>query len=138
MSPEETAQILFDIMNSRNLKMLGPLLAPFSRFHFPHTEVFVGPERILWFLKKLFDKYPVLKFKPERIIADDRSAAVEWSNKGETKSGKPFANAGVTVIEIKKGQVDYLSYTFNDTTVFKGPSRRQYSTDMTQPIKTRK
>ena len=138
MSPKETARLLFDSMNAQNLKMLGPLLAPFSELHFPHSEVFVGPERILWFLKKLFGKYPVLKFKTGRIIADARSAAVEWSNKGQTKSGKPYANAGVTVIEIEKGQIVYLSYTFNDTTVFRSPSHLQGSSEMTQPFKIKK
>lgn len=109
---------VFAAMNERDVGLLLERLAPDAVFHFPGTAPIEGPDRIARFIKILFHRYPRLEFKTGRVIADARSAAVEWTNAGEDRNGEPYANAGVTVIELVGERIAYLSDTFKDTAVF--------------------
>jgi ketosteroid isomerase-like protein len=105
-------------MNTRELDRLLALLAENAVFHFPGTEPIEGPARIERFLKILFHRYPRLEFTVSRVIADHKSAAVEWRNQGQDRSGSPYNNAGVTIVELAADRIVYLSDTFKDTASF--------------------
>jgi len=113
--PKETATSLFEALNGRDLAALSSLLAEDAVFHFPGLKPLSNRVQIERFFKTLFFKYPTLVFSIGRIIADDRCAAVEWANKGETQAGKPYENAGVTIVELDGERIAYLSDTFKDT-----------------------
>jgi ketosteroid isomerase-like protein len=114
----EAAAAVFAAMNERDVELLVARLAPAAVFHFPGTKPLEGPDRIARFIKILFHRYPRLEFTTGRVIADERCAAVEWTNEGEDRGGEPYRNAGVTVIELAAGKIAYLSDTFKDTAVF--------------------
>jgi ketosteroid isomerase-like protein len=113
---KEIAEALFAAMNARDPSAFAALLADAAVFHFPGTAPVEGAARIEKLLKILFFKYPALAFELRRVIADGHRAAVEWENRGESRDGAPYRNAGVTVIELDgAGRVVYLSDTFKDT-----------------------
>jgi ketosteroid isomerase-like protein len=115
-NPAEIAAALFHAMNTRDPAAFTALLAGGAVFHFPGTAPIEGAARIEKFVKILFFKYPVLAFEVHRVIADDRCAAIEWTNEGASRDGAPYRNAGVTVVELDgAGRVVYMSDTFKDT-----------------------
>jgi len=110
------AAALFRAMNARDPAAFAALLDDAAVFHFPGTKPLEGAARIEKFVKILFFKYPALVFEVRRVIADERCAAVEWTNGGTSRDGAPYRNAGVTVIELgADGRVVYLSDTFKNT-----------------------
>jgi uncharacterized protein (TIGR02246 family) len=113
--PKETAIALFETLNSRDVTALASLFAEDSVFHFPGQKTLLGRERIEKFFITLFFKFPRLVFSVVRIISDAKCAALEWTNEGETRAGKPYRNAGVTVVGIDDDHIVYLSDTFKDT-----------------------
>jgi len=114
--PARIAAALFAAMNARDPSAFAALLGEAAVFHFPGTAPIEGAARIEKFIKILFFRYPALAFDVRRVIADERRAAVEWTNEGTSRGGAPYRNAGVTVIEIgADGRVIYLSDTFKDT-----------------------
>ena len=116
ITAEELAVALFHAMNARDPAAFAAHLCGDAVFHFPGTKPIEGAARIERFLKILFFKFPALAFEVGRVIADERRAAVEWTNRGTSRDGAPYQNAGVTVIELgKEGRVAYLSDTFKDT-----------------------
>jgi ketosteroid isomerase-like protein len=115
-NPARIAAELFGAMNARDPAAFAALLAEGALFHFPGTKPIEGAARIEKFVKILFYKFPVLAFELRRVIADERCAAIEWTNAGANRDGAPYRNAGVTVIELNAdGRVTYLSDTFKDT-----------------------
>ncbi len=114
----ETAVALFAALNARDAASFRARLADDAVFHFPGTKAISGAARIEQFLKILFFKYPKLTFEVGRVIADASSAAVEWTNEGETSKGAPYRNAGVTVLHLEGDRIVYLSDTFKDTSAF--------------------
>jgi ketosteroid isomerase-like protein len=115
-TPAEIAAALFRAMNGRDPAAFSAHLCDDAVFHFPGTKPVEGAARIEKFIKILFFKYPALAFDVRRVIADERRAAVEWTNEGASRDGAPYRNAGVTVIELgEDGRVAYLSDTFKDT-----------------------
>ena len=118
MSPTAYLSLLFDAMNQKKLDALETALADHAVFHFPKTAPLEGKRKIATFLKVLFRKYPDLTFTPGRMVGDDRMAAAEWTNRGTSKSGEPYENAGVTFLEIENKSIVYISDTFKDTGKF--------------------
>ena len=118
MKPSEIIEVLFGAINNQDLDNFGALLSEEAVFYFPKAKPFVGRENVLKFMKILFRKFPVLQFETSRIVADDRRAAVEWTNEGHDRSQNPYANAGVTLIEIESGKIVYISDTFKNTELF--------------------
>jgi len=115
-TPAEIAVALFRAMNARDPAAFAAHLCGDAVFHFPGTSPVEGAARIEKLIKILFSKYPALAFEVVRVIADERCAAVEWTNEGTSRDGAPYRNAGVTVIELGEGgRVAYLSDTFKDT-----------------------
>ena len=122
-NPAQVAAALFRAMNARDPAAFAALLAEGAVFHFPGTAPVAGAARIGKFLKILFFKYPALAFEVRRVIADDRCAAIEWTNEGASRDGAPYRNAGVTVVELDaEGRAVYLSDTFKDTSFTRLPA----------------
>lgn len=115
LSPKEAIRIVFNALNTRNLDRLHEILDAEAVFYFPGTNPLHGPQRIETFLKILFRRFPRLDFTTGRLIADETCAAEEWTNQGEGRTGAPYSNAGVTVVELKNGRIIYMSDTFKDT-----------------------
>lgn len=111
----EIAQSIFDAMNRRDVSLLEKNLADNAVFDFPGTEPLHGPRRILLFLKILFRKYPRLTFAIDDIISDNNRLAVVWHNEGESSSGTPYRNRGVTVVHIQDNAISLISDYFKDT-----------------------
>ena len=115
LTPKVAAEIIFNAMNTRDLGKLYEVLDPEAVFYFPGTRPLSGPSQIEGFLKILFRSFPRLDFSTGRVIAESNCAAVEWTNEGEDRRGKPYTNAGVTVVELRNGRIIYMSDTFKDT-----------------------
>ena len=98
--PKDAVGIIFDAMNSRNFEPLLDILDPDAVFYFPGIKPLTGPRKIEAFLKILFHRYPRLHFTIGRLITETNYVAVEWTNEGEDRKGVPYANAGVTVVEL--------------------------------------
>lgn len=114
-TPKDAVGIIFDAMNTRNLDPFLDILDPDAVFYFPGTKPLTGPRKIETFLKILFHRYPRLDFTIGRLVTEANTAAVEWTNEGEDRKGMPYANAGVTVVELRNGRIIYMSDTFKDT-----------------------
>lgn len=115
LTPQEAVEIIFNAMNTRNLNRLHDVLDPDAVFYFPGTNALTGPHKIEGFLKILFRRFPRLDFTTGRLITESNRAAVEWTNEGEDRKGTPYANAGVTIVELRNGRIIYMSDTFKDT-----------------------
>lgn len=115
LTPKEAVKIIFYAINTRNLEPLYDILDAEAVFNFPGTKPLVGPTKIKGFFKILFRRFPKLEFTTGRLITEDNCAAVEWTNQGVNRNGSNYANAGVTVIELRNGQILYMSDTFKDT-----------------------
>jgi ketosteroid isomerase-like protein len=67
---------------------------------------FMGRRKVLVFLRqnqRLFKDG--LKFTVHWVgLSGDRVVA-EWTNKGTTKTGKPYSNRGVTIFRVKDGKI---------------------------------
>ena len=118
--PQEIVQILFNALNSRDLSLLHGYLAEDSSFDFPGTGLIYGREKILLFFKILFRKYRRLTFSVVTVITEEDRACALWTNEGEDKLGKAYSNRGITFLELKAGQIIFLSDYFKDTSFVTG------------------
>lgn len=118
MTPEEIAPRFFDHMSDHDLAAIEPLLHPSVEFHFPKTEPIVGRDRVLRFFGVLFRKYPTLTFEIQRVICEGSLAAVHWTNEGTGKTGEPYRNEGVTILEVTDGAIRFMSDFFKNTEAF--------------------
>ena len=105
-------------MDKRGFTLFEKHVAEEAELNFPGSELTKGCRRIIVFLKAVLRKYPELKFIIENIIVDKERASVIWSNKGKYKNGKPSSNRGITLMEIKAGQIVLVSDYFKDTSFF--------------------
>lgn len=114
-SPGELAQLIFSAMNARNLSRLEQYLAENAVFDFPGAGRMEGARRILLFFKILFRKYTYLTFTLDDIMVDNDRVCVVWRNAGESSTGVPYTNRGVTVVHILNNKIIYISDYFKDT-----------------------
>jgi len=106
---------LFEIINRRDLVRFKDLLTEEAEFYFPKTQPLLGRDRITRFFKILFRQYPKLAFEVQGEIIQGQRAAVHWTNQGVHKSGKPYENEGVTILELEGDKIRYISDFFKDT-----------------------
>ncbi len=52
------------------------------------------------------------------MIIQKNQAAVHWTNRGMNRKNKPYENQGVTILEIEKGKIKFISDFFKDTEKF--------------------
>ena len=115
MQIKDLPHILFTTMNTRDLSGLEEHLSEDAVFDFPAAGTIQGKKKVLTFLKVLFRMYPRLTFTVEDVIVEGDRACAVWSNKGESKEGRPYENRGVTILRICNGQIVSLSDYFKDT-----------------------
>jgi len=115
LSNKELAEIVVTSMDKRDFTLYEKHVAGDAVLDFPGAEPVKGCRRIIIFLKAVLRKYPELKFIIENIIVDKERAFVVWSNKGKHKNGEPYTNRGITLVEIKAGQIVLSSDYFKDT-----------------------
>ena len=118
MQQKESLTGFFESMNRRNLEEMGNLLTEESVFYFPKAQPLIGKDRILKFFKVLFRQYPVLTFDIQRTIIQENQAAIHWTNKGHNRKELPYANEGVTIIEMDNARIRFMSDFFKDTEKF--------------------
>ena len=106
---------LFEIINRRDLDRFNDLLTEEAEFYFPKTQPLLGRDRIIRFFKILFRQYPQLTFEVQGEITQGQKAAVHWTNRGIHKSGEPYENEGVTILELDGDRIRYISDFFKDT-----------------------
>ena len=115
MSADHAITHLFEIINRRDLDRFNDLLTEEAEFYFPKTQPLLGRDRIIRFFKILFRQYPELAFEVQGEIIQGHKAAVHWRNRGVHKSGKPYENEGVTILELDGERIKYISDFFKDT-----------------------
>jgi len=105
----------FELINMREMDRFGDLLTEDAQFYFPKTQPLIGRGRIIRFFKILFRQYPKLAFEVQGEIIQGQRAAVHWTNQGVHKSGQPYENEGVTILELEGDKIRYISDFFKDT-----------------------
>ena len=115
MIDDTTISSFFNFVNARDLSELESLLTEDSEFYFPKTKPLLGKDRIIRFFKILFHRFPQLEFQIQRTIIQEAKAAVHWSNRGRNRQKEPYENEGVTIFEIEKGRINFISDFFKNT-----------------------
>jgi ketosteroid isomerase-like protein len=118
MNNDKAISHFFDLINERDLEKLEGLLIENSEFYFPKTKPMMGKSRIIRFFKILFHRFPQLEFRTHRTIIQRSKAAVHWSNQGMSRQKEPYENEGVTILEMEKGRIRFISDFFKDTEKF--------------------
>ena len=109
------AHIIFSSLNHRELNQLHDYLDEHATFDFPGTKLIKGRKKILTFFKILFRKYPRLTFTVQESIVDGGKVCILWTNEGITSDNTPYANQGVTVVNIAAGKIHFISDYFKNT-----------------------
>jgi ketosteroid isomerase-like protein len=115
MPEDQTFLKFFQVLNERDLGEAGYLLTTKTEFYFPKMQPMVGKDRILKFLKIFFRQYPELTFTVIRVIHQGDQAVVHWTNRGMNRRKEPYENEGVTLLEMEKGKIVYISDFFKNT-----------------------
>lgn len=118
MHTEITDRQFFDALNDRNFDKMEELLDENAELFFPKAPPLYGRERILRFLHLLFRKFPQLSFSVLRTIRQNQLTAVHWTNRGRTRTGEPYENEGVTLIEMSDRRIRWISDFFKNTEKF--------------------
>ncbi len=118
-SKQDIAGSVFTAMNTRNFSGLENVLSENVIFDFPGAGQIEGYKKVLIFLKALLRKYSSLTFSVSEIIVDNQKACAVWSNKGEDKEGKPYANRGITLFHFSDDKLIFISDYFKDTSFVK-------------------
>ena len=119
LSNRKLAELVVSSMDKREFTLYEKYVAEDAELDFPGSETVKGCRRIIVFLKAVLRKYPELKFTIENIIVDEAGAAVVWSNKGKFKNGEPYNNRGITLVQMRDGEIILISDYFKDTSFLK-------------------
>jgi steroid delta-isomerase-like uncharacterized protein len=113
-SPEEVARSVFAAFGAKDLEGAARFIHPDAVDDFVAIGIFEGREAILCFFTELFGAFPDFQLRVDRVVADDRSAVVQWYASGSF-TGTPFQGIeatgrraevrGVDVIEIENGLI---------------------------------
>jgi ketosteroid isomerase-like protein len=115
MTKKETVLKFFQVLNERDLDEADNLLTAKTEFYFPKTQPIIGKDRIIKFLNIFFRRYPELFFTVVKVILQEDLAAVHWTNRGISRHKEPYENEGVTILEMDKEKIVYISDFFKDT-----------------------
>ncbi len=113
------AQGVFDAMNKRDFSEMQKNITENLVFDFPGAGKIEGAKRVVLFLTALLRKYSVLQFNVSEVFIEGERACAIWTNQGESKDGKPYANSGVTIFQFYNGKVSSMSDYFKDTSFTK-------------------
>ena len=109
-------------MNTRDFSTFEQVITEEVAFDFPGAGRVEGSRRTLLLLKSLLRKYPRLQFTVTEIIAEGERACAVWNNEGEDIHGKPYTNAGITLLQFREGMISFISDYFKDTSFVKVPT----------------
>lgn len=112
---KKMAQGVFDAMNKRDFSEMQKNITESLVFDFPGAGKIEGAKRVVLFLTALLRKYSVLQFNVSEVFVEGERACAIWTNKGESKDGKSYANSGVTIFQFYNGKVSSMSDYFKDT-----------------------
>jgi ketosteroid isomerase-like protein len=112
---KDLAKGVFDAMNTRDFSEMQKNITDNLVFDFPGAGKIEGAKRVVLFLTALLRKYSVLKFTVSEVFVEGERACAIWTNKGESKDGKPYANSGVTIFQFDDGKISSMSDYFKDT-----------------------
>ncbi len=115
MNHKELANAVFEALNSRDFSELKPYMSEDLTIDFPGAERITGRRRALIFLNALLRKYQKLTFTVSDIYCVENRAFVVWSNAGESSSGEPYNNEGITLIGFDEEKLVFISDYFKDT-----------------------
>ena len=118
MADNAIIERFFNLLNRRALPEMDAVLTAEARLDFPKTRPLIGKDAILKFLRLLFRQYPQLNFTVEGIIREGSKAAVHWTNRGLNRKGEPYANEGVTLIDLDDSRIRHISDFFKNTDKF--------------------
>jgi ketosteroid isomerase-like protein len=118
MSHNLSVDEFFELMNTRDLNRLEELLNETAEFYFPKARPLLGKRQVIRFFRILFREYPELVFHIQRKIIQGSRAAVHWVNRGVNRDGQPYDNEGVTILEVDRGKITFISDFFKDTGKF--------------------
>jgi len=112
---DKITRSLFRAMNERDFGHFEEIMAGEVAFDFPGAGRVEGQRRTILLLKSIFRKFPVLEFQVKEVVAGkDRSCCI-WTNRGETATGSPYTNSGVTLLHFSGGKISFISDYFKDT-----------------------
>jgi len=114
-SSKSFSQGVFDALNKRDFTEMQKNISENLVFDFPGAGRIEGAKRVIIFLTALLRKYSVLQFNVSEVFAEGERACAIWTNKGESKDGKPYSNSGVTVFQFIDGKISSMSDYFKDT-----------------------
>ena len=124
-TPREVAQAIFDDLAKGDLSTIDRYVDELAVDDFVAIGQYHGREAIRGFFQELFTAFPVFRIEVERIVADDRTAVVQWEASGEFTGG-PFIGIeptgrhadvrGVDVMEIEGGRVRHNTIYYDGNT----------------------
>jgi steroid delta-isomerase-like uncharacterized protein len=115
-TPKEVAAALLDAVTAQDLDRPLELQHEDVVDDFVAIGQFHGRDGIRAFFSEMYEAFPDFRIEVERIVADDRTAVVQWEASGTFSggpfqgiepTGKPVAIRGVDVMEIDDGKVRY-------------------------------
>ena len=118
MSDDRLIIHFFDFVNKRDMGKFKDLLTENAEFYFPKTRPLMGRDQIIRFFNILFRQYPELAFTIQTKIIQGQTAAVHWTNQGVNRRGELYENEGVTLLEMEKAKIRFISDFFKDTEKF--------------------
>jgi steroid delta-isomerase-like uncharacterized protein len=113
-TPEEVARALFDSIPKRDLDIFSEYLHPDAVDEFIVLGEVRGRDRVRAFFAELYAAFPSFEMEVERVVADERTAVVQWRAAGKFTGG-PFQGIeptgrhvdirGVDVMEVEDGRL---------------------------------
>jgi len=112
---KDLAKGVFEAMNQRDFSEMQKNITDNLVFDFPGAGKVEGAKRVVIFLTALLRKYSVLQFTVSEVFTEGEKACAIWTNQGESKDCKPYANSGVTVFQFNDDKICSMSDYFKDT-----------------------
>jgi steroid delta-isomerase-like uncharacterized protein len=113
-TPEQVARSYFDALAERDARKMASHWDAEGVDDLIAFGIFRGPDEIRGFFDELFAAIPDAETTVERIVADDRHAAVQWRMRGTFSGGsfqgldpvgKPVTMRGCDVLEVEDGRI---------------------------------
>jgi steroid delta-isomerase-like uncharacterized protein len=113
-TPEQVARSYFGALAERDAQKMASLWDPEGVDDLIAFGIFRGPDEIRAFFDELFAAVPDAEATVDRIVADDRHAAVQWRIRGTFSGGrfqgldpvgKPVSMRGCDVLEVENGRI---------------------------------
>lgn len=81
------------------------------------SRTFKGPDGAREFWRMYLSNFGEVRSDFRRVIATDDGAALEWNSRGKGADGEPFEYAGVTLLDLRDGELARFHSYFDPTLV---------------------